>query len=180
MGNHKWSGQTVAWQHMVNQRRLLATWGTTGLWEAHEQVRLIFALNSVFWDQVSRLGFMNPGTLAWEAIPLSFVTDTFTNIGDVLADLNRGLTLEFVTGSYTQYGRIDGNVTCSLGWFDLNRYDKYQKIEAFGPPVTPFESVIMERQVLKEAEVVTTWILQSPLSVNNAITDVALVAQRLK
>lgn len=175
-----WTGQVNHGQEGASQHRFLATFNVNGTWTAQEQVSLVFELPSDFWDQVKSLGFMDPGVIAWEAIPLSFVVDWFANIGDWLGSQNLGLVLKYATGSYVEIHRTSGNVGGTATWFDLkNTLYTYQEVSS---TVTgsPFTEVLMRRTPIPINDVVTTLQLRSPLSTNNAITAAALVVQRLK
>lgn len=165
----------------TSQHRLFAKFTASGTWHKMEQVILVFRLNDNFWDQVSRLGFTNPGTLAWEAVPFSFVADWFANIGDCLGSLNSGLTLEFVTGSYTEYHRNFGILSANVEWRDFRQplMYTYTKESASCTPCN-YEDIKMRRSVLGEQEILTTFMFQSPLSTNHAITAAALVRQSFK
>lgn len=161
-------------QHLLNYTY---KWNST--WERNEQVHLVFRPTSAFWDQVSRLGFMDPGILAWESIPLSFVVDWFVNIGDVLGSLNLGLTLEYVTGSYVEFHRNSGTLAGSGNWASLKSDYKYTVKKAiFSSPV--FTDLKLKRTIVPEAHVEVTFALSVGLAVNRAITSTALVVQRLK
>jgi hypothetical protein len=164
-----------------SQHRLLATWQYNATWYRMEQVQLVFGLSDWYWDQVSRLGFTNPGSITWETIPLSFVIDWFANIGDLLGSLNLGLTLEYITGSYTEYHRNTGSLTGTPVWTDL-RPANFYKYSSISASITPcvFMDYKMRRSVLAKSEVVMTFVLSSPISTNHAITSAALVVQRLK
>lgn len=165
----------------TSQHRLFARFSSSGQWFRMEQVILVFRLNDNFWDQVSRLGFTNPGLLGWEAVPLSFVVDWFANVGDCLGSLNSGLTLEFVTGSYTEYHRNFGILSTSLDWRDLRQplMYTYTRVNAVCESCN-YEDIKMRRSALSEGEVTTTFTFQSPFSANHAITASALVVQGLK
>lgn len=147
---------------------------------AFEQVVCEYRLASAFWDEARRLGFLNPAKLAWEVIPLSFVVDTFLNIGDWLGSLDQGFGLEFVTASYTQGYRTSGKVTSSGDWIRENTstYKNFSYVDL--PRVVDYERYRLERSVLRESDMRFSLQLSSPLSINNAINDTALAVQRLK
>lgn len=151
-----------------------------GKWTRHEQVVLRFQPNSNFWDQAMRLGFTNPGQLFWETVPLSFVADWFANTGDWLGNLNRGLTLNFLEGSYTEFHRNRGTVTARGTWMD--RSNSFNYVNGYSAPTitAPYEQYMIKRELLAESEVTVTFQFDAPFSVNKAITATALVVQRLK
>lgn len=163
----------------TNSHTLQYDFTYTGVWTRHEQVMLRFQPNSAFWDQASRLGFTNPGQLFWETIPLSFVADWFTNTGDWLGNLNRGLTLNFLEGSYTEFHRNRGQVVATGTWMD--RSNSFNYVNGYSAPTisAPYEQIMIKRELLAEDEVTVTFQFDAPLSVNKAITAAALVVQRL-
>lgn len=164
----------------ISMHRLLTTWKYVGTWERCEAVHLVFRPSSAFWDQVSTLGFMDPGLIAWETIPLSFVVDWFANVGDLLSDLNTGLTLEYVTGSYSELHRHTGKMTGSSVWMDQKAADyTYVSSNHFVQPVS-LNEVKFVRQVIPEAQVAVSLVLSVPTSINQAISAIALAVQRLK
>lgn len=143
-----------------------------------EQVTAEYRLSNNFWRQLQRLGITNGATATWESIPYSFVVDTFVNIGECLGDLDLGLGLEFVTSSYTQGRRISGTSTAVGSFGRLSNSYKDYVLDNRGSTPGKFEDYLMERLPLTEADMTTTLMFRSPLSVNNAINDVALVVQR--
>lgn len=163
----------------TNLHHLLYDFDYTGKWVRREQVLLRFRPNSNFWDQASRLGFTNPGQLFWESVPLSFVVGWFINLGDWLGNLNRGLTLDFLEGSYTEFHRNHGTVSATGHW--ANRSNSFNYYEGYQAPSlsAPFEQIMIKRETIPESEVTVSIVLDAPLSVNKAITAVALVVQRL-
>lgn len=174
------SSQVNLGQEGASQHRFLCDFLWKGTWVRNEQVCLVYRLNDWFWDQVSRLGFTNPTAIAWESVPLSFVVDWFANIGDIFGAMDLGLTLEFVTASHTEYHRHTGVTRVKPLWADLRKpsFYKYSLIEAFGTD-TPFQEWRVRRHLIQEHEVVMSFFLSSPLSVNHATTATALVVQAL-
>lgn len=163
-----------------SMHRVLTTWEYVGSWERCEAVHLVFRPSSAFWDQVSSLGFMDPGLIAWETIPLSFVVDWFANVGDLLSDLNTGLTLEYVTGSYSELHRHTGKLTGKSAWMDKLASDYTYTTEThFVQPVS-LNEIKFVRQVIPEGLVKVSFVLGVPTSINQAISAIALVVQRLK
>jgi hypothetical protein len=144
-----------------------------------EQVTAEYRLSNNFWRQLQRLGITNGATATWESIPYSFVVDTFVNIGELLGDFDLGLGLEFVTSSYTQGRRISGVSTVSGSFGRISNAYKDIVQSNSGSSPGEFEDYLMERTPLIESDMTTTLLFRSPISVNNAINDTALVAQRL-
>lgn len=81
--------QTFGHNHQVN-------WGNYG--EGSVSVRMQAAIRTSNPNALlaNQLGFVNPLSVAWEAVPFSFVVDWFSNVGQVLSACTDfvGLTLE--------------------------------------------------------------------------------------
>jgi hypothetical protein len=170
---------TLLIQEAINQHKLYMDVSVVGTDTVKEQVVLKYRPKSEFWDQVSRLGFINPGQLAWQAYPLTFVADWFVNVGDWLAALNMGLTLDYLTGSYSEHHSYDAMVQPTFRFTDKRSNLVYSpEVHAHAP--SKFHEMYMRRQVLIEEEVLVRIVLDAPTSVNQAITAIALVVQRLK
>lgn len=174
------SQQVQLEQEAAAQHRLSVTWRYGSTWVRNEQVMLVFRLPSNFWDQASRLGFIDPGTLALESIPGSFMLDWFSNLSDWMGSLNLGLTLEYVTGSYVEYHRNMGTVFGTGLWLDTKpALFKYTDTSVNVGRAT-LTDLKLRRTPIPHAHVNVTLQLQAPLSVNKAITASALVVQQLK
>lgn len=164
----------------TQEHHFYVDWEYSGTWIRREQVMLVFEPKSAYWDQVSRLGFMDPSTLAWESIPLSFVVDWFANVGDLLGDMNRGLTLEYVTGSYAEHHRNDGLLSGAGFWHEYNTTVYRYLSETSHVDSCRHIDFRFRRTTIPWHQVAVTFMLNAPFSVNKAITSAALVVQRLK
>lgn len=77
-------------------------------------VSLQFEVN---WDDsVAKWTALNPASIAWELLPLSFVADWFVGIGDLLADLENVALYRssFVKGFVTYTSKLDEKSTISF------------------------------------------------------------------
>lgn len=145
-----------------------------------EQVVLEYDLESAFWDEVHRLGFSNLPVTAWNVIPYSFVVDTFLNIGEWLSGMDQGLGLKLASACYSQGYRTSGVVTSTGVWTNFNS-GFYKNLKTFNfPASSKFERYRFVRVPLSDGDIAVSLSFRSPLSVNNAINDSALVVQRLK
>lgn len=160
------------------QHRFLVTWRANSTWVRHEQVQLLFWLNSGFWDQMNRLGFLNPGQIAYQTIPGSFLLDWFSNLGDLISSLSLGLTLDYATGSYVEFHRNAGTLEGTPIWADTTPGSyKYTKVESFVNP-TSYMDFKVKREVIPWTDVAVSFALSAPLSFNKAATAAALVRQQ--
>lgn len=71
-----------------------------------------YAINSPLLYGLNSVGLLNPLSIAWELVPLSFVIDWFLPIGRALSSLTQGAGLSFKTGYITRF---------SEGKFNLKR-----------------------------------------------------------
>lgn len=173
------NGQTELWAYAASQDRLLCSWYYSSKWERHEQVDLLFRLNSGFWDQVNRLGFLNPGQITYQTLPGSFLLDWFSNLGDVISAMSLELTLDYITGGYTQFHRNYGTVTGSPFWTDQNSNYKYTKVLA-SVATGQYSDYRIKREIIPWSEVAVTFRLSAPLSFNKVLTAAALVRQQFR
>lgn len=146
--------------------------------DVRQRVKVLYKLRSDFWREGSQLGFTNGGVQTWEAIPYSFVIDTFLSVGDWLGNMDLGLGLDFASASYTRFVRNRGNCNAKGSWIRMSNLSTNYR-QSTRPTNEPFEVVKMERQELSSSDMVFSLLFRSPLSVNNAINDIALVRQRL-
>lgn len=59
---------------------------------------------------LQQLGFMNPLSFFWDAVPLSFVLDWLTSIGDYLRTLDTFVGREFVSGTVSYSAQVNRKV----------------------------------------------------------------------
>lgn len=171
--------QTIVATNGSTQDRLAVNWKYNYSRERREQVNATYRLGDPFWDDANRLGFLNPFQLTWEAIPLSFVVDTFANVGEYLGNLSNSLGLEFVSAAYTQDSRQSFDIVGTCSWLDVKPSYLNIKQNVGKPMSVKGQDYRMERIPLQEWELIVSFVLRSPLSINNAITDTALLVQRL-
>jgi hypothetical protein len=68
---------------------------------------------------LNSVGLINPASVAWELLPLSFVVDWFLPIGNFLEQISAPIGLDFVTGYETRFAYGDLNVVTrrvQSGW----------------------------------------------------------------
>ena len=68
-----------------------------------------YRISSSVLDAIDTFGVINPLSIAWEAVPFSFVVDWFVPIGNTLEALTATAGLEFVSGSrsYVHYKTLE-------------------------------------------------------------------------
>lgn len=133
------------------------------------EVKIVYKVENRTLASLNSLGLVNPLSLAWELLPMSFVVDWFIPIGGFLRQLTAPLGLEFTYGYETKfaYGDFDVRVTSvPAGW---TGWSKDAEIRGFG----------MERKVL------TSWprpsmVVNLGLNQNQLLTAAGLIAQRLR
>jgi len=76
-----------------------------GSFERGCEVGITFALRNQTLYDLDRYGLLDPLSLAWELLPLSFVVDWFTGVGNFLDSWTRPLGLAFLDGYKTLYLR---------------------------------------------------------------------------
>lgn len=94
-------------------------------------VSLQFEVN---WDDsVTKWTALNPASIAWELLPLSFVADWFVGIGDLLADLENVALYRssFVQGYVTYTSKVDETSTISFSGSNATERQVWQA-EAYG------------------------------------------------
>lgn len=79
-------------------------WDYLDIWNRHAvfscRMGLTYRVSNPNAYLASQLGLINPASIAWEAVPFSFVADWFGNVGQVLASATDFVGLD-ITSSYT-------------------------------------------------------------------------------
>jgi len=73
-------------------------------------VRVKMKSNSTLLRTASELGLANPGLVAWELVPFSFVVDWALPIGSFISQFTAALGWEFHTGSISRFYRQKANL----------------------------------------------------------------------
>lgn len=131
-----------------------------------------------------KLGLTNPALLAWELVPYSFVFDWFLPVGGYLESLDRmsGQTMSQESSTYTlnEYTVRRGETPIPSGWKPGHTFSKASDTTTeTTTTVTVGESTASVKVRRKDRNLdfpdMPLPSLRSPLSLNNAITSVALL-----
>lgn len=116
---------------------------------------------------LNSLGLINPLSLAWELLPLSFVVDWFISIGQVLSAVGADIGLVYLHGFETSF--IKNN-------FSVNRYGyTYSDSVGYGATVSSFA---MKRDP-KTIPPHPGLYIRTGLNFGKALTSIALLTRRL-
>lgn len=131
------------------------------------EVGLSYKVQNERLAQLNALGLVNPVSLAWELIPLSFVVDWFLPVGSFLQSMSAPLGLTFRTGYETDFIYNDAVYTMPPIQGYTNGNPCTVEVKCFG----------MRRTVL------TTWpqpnlYIRTGLDNNQVLTLLGLLAQR--
>lgn len=74
-------------------------------------VELLYRVGNPILYNLDSLGLINPASVLWERMPLSFVIDYFVNVGDFLSALTAPVGVDFVAGSRTTWVNNSYNVS---------------------------------------------------------------------
>lgn len=116
----------------------------------------------------SQVGVLNPLTVAWELVPLSFVLDWFLPIGQFLETLTSLLGIRFHSGSLTRMSKRETNVERLAP--DTGNWT------VIVPPTSVFKRLEMDRVVMNHWPLPRTYI-KNPFSADHVFTAVALFSQ---
>lgn len=130
------------------------------------EVGLTYKVENERLAQLNALGLINPLSIAWELMPLSFVVDWFVPVGSFLQSMSAPLGLSFVAGYETVFVREEGKVSYPSVTYPHGT-----------PPATQVESFAMKRSVLLTWPVPGLYI-RTNFNTNQALTLAGLIAQR--
>jgi len=88
-------------------RRIIGGYEVDGEMLTGAQVGVLYKIDSPTLAGLNGLGLVNPFSLGWELLPLSFVIDWFLSIGDFLAGMSTPLGLSFRSGYETEFVKTD-------------------------------------------------------------------------
>jgi hypothetical protein len=115
----------------LNEQLLMPNWNVPGTSETLKneafcsvETKFRFSVSDPFWALMGQLGLTNPASMAWAALPYSFVVDWLLPVGTMLGALSAPVGLKFQTGYTTtrawgdveirrtllpQYGTVEHN-----------------------------------------------------------------------
>lgn len=130
----------------------------------------VYVTNSDLW-LANQLGLLNPASVAWDAVPFSFVVDWFFDIGSFLESLTCMVGLEIRDGFQTR------STLCSRQYWSLD--------VAYEPPWKPIfrqHSGVgyIQRRTLGVPAYPAPSLRAPSLSVGRAVTAISLLVQQLK
>lgn len=145
----------------------ISTWQFKGTYTLGCEVGLSYKVEDMRLAQLNALGLVNPLSLAWELMPLSFVVDWFLPVGSFLQAMSAPLGLKFVSGYETDFIRGNGKLVPK----DPGGY-----IEGDEPSVA-ISAFCMGRRVLSSWSTPSLYI-RTDLNNNQLLTLLGLLAQR--
>lgn len=97
------------------------------------------------------LGFLNPASVAWEAMPLSFVVDYFVPIGAFLDAFTTGVGISFSDGWTTTFVKNNGNsYTWTPPWlpYDIS-YHEGEGVTVIREPgeISPYPAFVLNSRL---------------------------------
>lgn len=95
------------------------------------EVGLTYVVRDPLKQQLGELGLLNPLSIGWELVPLSFVLDYFMDIGGFLSALSGPIGLEFAHGYRTRFVRGDYEYRRSAGSYYSGEYKWDVNINGF-------------------------------------------------
>lgn len=134
------------------------------------EVGLTYKIADADLATLNSLGLINPVSIAWELVPLSFVYDWFIPIGEFLSNATAYKGLEFVTGYRTFFSKG------SVAQEDTGYKDSTYK---YGTnPVVVSQQERMDRDKLSQFPHVGLQFKHRGLNLNQIGTALALIQQR--
>ena len=114
-------------------------------WSGGVRMRGIVAVENPNVAIANQLGFVNPLSVAWEAVPFSFVADWFSNAGQCLSamtdfwgyQLHNGSTSTFAQSLYTHTFRRDSYGYNAHNWKNEGYVVKHVHVNRVGGIVSP-------------------------------------------
>jgi hypothetical protein len=142
------------------------------------EVGLVYKVDSPTLAGLNSLGLVNPLSVAWELLPLSFVVDWFIPVGHFINGLSAGIGLDFVTGYRTTFARGDFDYEMANTTYPLAQ-PPWESTDLREPWLGQVKASSMKREVL------TTWptpklYIRMDLNINQIATLIGLITQRAK
>lgn len=145
--------------------------------EAQRQVCVYYQVDYSSLLNLKRLGLLDPGATLWETVPFSFVVDWFLPVGEWLSLVNSWQGLLFKGACHTTLERARTTVK-----FSHSRCTSSTEAKLYdhGEQVHPgfFEGYTMKRNVIYDPYYRIR--VKSPVSLDHAITSIALLRQQFR
>lgn len=149
--------------------------GFTGNWEGHVKCTIWATIDSQWTHIAAKNGLINPGQLAWELLPWSFIVDWAVPVGQLLSAYTATAGLSFRGGS------IGSTLTSSGEFKDLNmaRFAEYEAGHSSGFPGYKWKAKEFRRNALGGFPEPVLY-FKNPLSTTHIANAGALILSMLK
>ena len=142
--------------------------------EIHARCGLIYTVDDAIIRSLDDAGVLNPLSIAWEAVPFSFVLDWFIPVGNVLSALSATAGLKFVHG--WESSRHDKHEVLTTRKMDPHP-DPSKKTTLIDPGMYHSESSYYFRTRIDKFPLPGLYTAPNPFSTERAISAVALLRQ---
>lgn len=125
----------------------LPDWTVGGNITRGASAQLNYKLSDQYLQALNRVGLINPLSLAWELIPLSFIVNWIISIGDFLKLLSHGVGLDYSHGHVTSFTK---GIMVATGSGGLTNYQNNKR-----PCIWTLRRNVVSRDVLPVAPIPT-------------------------
>jgi hypothetical protein len=139
------------------------------------EVGYIYRIDNPTLAAASSLGLSDPVAIAWELVPLSFVVDWFTNIGDVLGQLGAFTGKTFLSG----YETFTCRTSIRKGSLSRGTTSGSYVLNKFVPATYKRDDIYVYRKVLTSVPLFGIH-LENGLNTKRLVDAIALLGQRLR
>lgn len=141
-------------------------------------ISLTYEVKDTIISDLTGAGIANPGLVAWELTPWSFVVDWFANVGNYLESQTIGNGLRYICGTESTLRRVTVEAK-SVPVEVVPHVQDSWKIRGVGRINSRYERHDFTRAGLSSHPPITLGFQLNPLSVRRAISAAALISQSL-